>query len=617
MSGHEAGGVFKPLGADDPTEVAGYRLAARLGAGGMGKVYLSYTPGGRAVAIKVIRPELAEDPDFRRRFRQEVQAAQRVQGLCTAPVIASDADAPQPWLATAFVPGPTLDSAVGEHGPLPTQTVLLLVAGIAEALQSIHSVGIVHRDLKPSNVLLAADGPRVIDFGIARAADATALTGNGMVIGTPAFMAPEQAQFGRIGEATDIFALGLVAAYSALGQAPYGDGPSHAVLYRIVHEEPDLSGLPAELLPVVGRCLAKDPAERPSLTEIIALCQAAADESELRRHESWLPQPITTDITERHAAPTHPPTAQVTRQDVPAAPSGPPAPASHVPSAPTHQAPPVRHTPPPVRPPSPVAQAPTMASGGYPGGPMTPPPGMRGIPGAPGMSGVPGGAPGMPGGVPGGVPGVAHQTHPGMPHQTHPGGYHPYPVPPRRDDKRRTRIVLACVLGGAVLLFGGCGALVHEVQSSTNSGTGRANTSSGVTGGTKSKPLAAPKPDTFKSLHLPDGYHYEFADNPLTPKYNNYDDFYYMCDFMGCGFGSYDTQLVLLDRTEKGSLDTCRNETRFATEIKLEQVDKGSQICAITSAGTIALLTYHGTSPESDPSRYVTLDATIWRNAAG
>lgn len=159
----------------------------------MGKVYLSYTPGGRPVAIKVIRPEFGEDAEFRRRFAQEVQSAQRVQGLFTAPVIDADTDGAQPWLATAYVPGPSLADAVVAHGALPVETVLLLIAGMAEALHVIHGAGIVHRDLKPSNVLLAADGPRVIDFGIAHAADATSLTGSGVTIGTPSFMAPEQA----------------------------------------------------------------------------------------------------------------------------------------------------------------------------------------------------------------------------------------------------------------------------------------------------------------------------------------------------------------------------------------------------------------------------------------
>ncbi|NSC24557.1 serine/threonine protein kinase, partial [Streptomyces albus subsp. chlorinus] len=278
-AGGAAAEVFLPLGQDDPATVAGYRLAARLGSGGMGKVYLSYTPGGRPVALKVIRPEFSEDPEFRRRFQQEVAAAERVQGLCTAPVIDSDTEGPRPWLATAYVPGPSLAEAVGGHGPLPVSTVLFLAAGVAEALQSIHKAGIVHRDLKPSNVLLADDGPRVIDFGIARAADATSLTSSGVTVGTPSFMAPEQAAGEAVTEATDLFALGQLTAYAALGTPAFGEGTSHAVLYRIVHDEPRLDGLPGELRELVTRCLAKDPGDRPGTTEILRLCRTASGET--------------------------------------------------------------------------------------------------------------------------------------------------------------------------------------------------------------------------------------------------------------------------------------------------------------------------------------------------
>src|SRR2546423_8251547 len=184
--------THRPLQPDDPQNVEGYRLRARLGEGGMGRVYLSYTPGGRQVAIKVIRSEYADDPAFRRRFAQEVATAQRVQGLYTAPVIDAGPNAAQPWLATAYVPGPSLQYAIGSWGPLPADSVLVLVAGVAEALQSIHGAGVVHRDLKPSNVILAADGPRVIDFGIARAVDSTSMTQTGFRPVTPAFMSPEQ-----------------------------------------------------------------------------------------------------------------------------------------------------------------------------------------------------------------------------------------------------------------------------------------------------------------------------------------------------------------------------------------------------------------------------------------
>ncbi|MEU1128248.1 serine/threonine-protein kinase, partial [Streptomyces sp. NPDC005899] len=291
---------------DDPRSVAGYLLSARLGAGGMGKVYLSYTPGGRPVAIKVIRPEFAEDPEFRRRFQQEVRAAQRVQGLYTAPVVDSDTEGPRPWLATAYVQGPSLHAAVAAHGPMPVASVLLLVAGIAEALQVIHGAGIVHRDLKPSNVLLAVDGPRVIDFGIARAADTTALTGTGVSVGTPSFMSPEQAAGTSCTAATDVFALGQIAVFAATGAAAFGDGSSHAVLYRIVHEDPDLSRLPDELRDVVTGCLAKDPARRPSTARIIELCGLASQDPALRRPGGWLPSSYAADLTQA-AAPTPPP----------------------------------------------------------------------------------------------------------------------------------------------------------------------------------------------------------------------------------------------------------------------------------------------------------------------
>ncbi|MET7494832.1 serine/threonine-protein kinase [Streptomyces sp900116325] len=269
----DAPGVFQPLQADDPPAVAGYRLTARIGAGGMGRVYLSHTQGGRPVAIKVVRPELADAPDFRRRFRREMEAARRVRGAYTAELIDGDADGAPPWLATLYVPGPSLAEAVGRGGALPVPAVLWLMAGVAEALQAIHGAGIVHRDLKPSNVLLASDGPRVIDFGISLATGVSSYTATGSTIGTPQFMAPEQASGGAVTAATDVFALGQTAAFAALGEALYGDGPAVSVLYRIVHSEPDLSPLPARLRPLIARCLAADPAERATLAEVVEWCR--------------------------------------------------------------------------------------------------------------------------------------------------------------------------------------------------------------------------------------------------------------------------------------------------------------------------------------------------------
>ena len=276
---------MEPLAGDDPVGIAGYQLRARLGAGGMGRVYLAYTPAGRPVALKVVRPDLGGDAEFRRRFRQEVDASRRVHGMYTAQVLDADPDASPPWLVTAYVPGPSLQEAVARYGPMPEQTVFVLLAGVAEALIAIHAAGIVHRDLKPSNVLLAPDGPRVIDFGIARAADSTVLTGTGMLIGSPPFMAPEQIQGQAITQAVDVFALGAVAVFAATGRSAFGDGADMGILYRVMHSEPDLSGCSPRLREVVRRCLAKGPAARPSAAEIIAACRA--DPAGMA--QSWLP----------------------------------------------------------------------------------------------------------------------------------------------------------------------------------------------------------------------------------------------------------------------------------------------------------------------------------------
>ena len=268
---------MKPLAADDPRVIGEYRLRARLGAGGMGRVYLGLSPAGRAVAIKVVHPDLASDADFLRRFGQEVAAARAVSGIYTAPVVASGLNERPPWLATAFVPGPPLDQVVGENGPLPEQALWPLLAGLVEALQAVHACGVVHRDLKPANVLLATDGPRVIDFGIARAADGTSLTAAGVVFGTPGYMSPEQAEGRGAGPASDVFALGCVVAYAATGTGPFGTGTAAAILYRVVHAEPVLDGVPPRLRPVVAACLAKDPAARPTLRALSGMIAGGMD----------------------------------------------------------------------------------------------------------------------------------------------------------------------------------------------------------------------------------------------------------------------------------------------------------------------------------------------------
>ncbi|MEV0323639.1 serine/threonine protein kinase [Streptomyces sp. NPDC050658] len=323
------------LAPDDAREIAGYRLRARLGEGGMGMVYLSHTRGGQPVALKVVRREYAQDPEFRQRFTQEVTAARRVQGPYTAPVLDSFTDGPEPWLAVSYVPGPSLSSAVYEHGVLPVPTVLQLMAGIAEALQTIHAAGVIHRDLKPSNVLLAADGPRVIDFGIARAADTTALTGTDVRLGTPAFMAPEQAMGGDVTPALDVFALGLVAHFAATRQHPFGDGASHALLYRIVSTEPDLSACPEQLRGLVAACLAKEPGARPTPAQIIDACASLAGTSGLARQEGWwLPPAVAQQITRQEQ------TMRLYASGAPGSPAAPPLPTqpAHSPGVAFHAA---------------------------------------------------------------------------------------------------------------------------------------------------------------------------------------------------------------------------------------------------------------------------------------
>jgi outer membrane protein assembly factor BamB len=257
-----------PLSTDDPRVLGEFRLHARLGAGGMGRVYLASSPGGRAVAVKVVHRHLASDAAFVDRFRREVAAAQAVNGGYTAPVIAAGPDDDPPWLATAFVAGPTLAEVVTGAGPLPQDAVLKLTAGLAEALRAIHDAGLVHRDLKPGNVLLADDGPRVIDFGIARALDGTSLTSAESVLGTPSFMSPEQAQGQPAGPASDVFSLGGVVYFAATGTTPFGAGHPAVLLYRIVHTEPDLAPLPPRLRDLIAACLAQDPARRATTAEL-------------------------------------------------------------------------------------------------------------------------------------------------------------------------------------------------------------------------------------------------------------------------------------------------------------------------------------------------------------
>ncbi|SCK49763.1 WD40 repeat domain-containing serine/threonine protein kinase [Streptomyces sp. WMMB 322] len=316
----------RPLGTGDPREAGPYRLEAVLGAGGMGRVYLGRTPAGSEVAVKLVHREYAGDRAFRKRFEQEVAAAGRVQGLYTVPVVDADLQAEEPWLATAYVPGPSLQDAVDDEGPLPEAAALGLVAKVAEALQSIHAAGVIHRDLKPSNIILTAEGPKVIDFGIARAADVTSVTGTGMRAGTPGYMAPEYIRGHELTEAVDVFALGLVAHFAVTARLAFGGGSAHGVTYRILEQEPDLDGCPAPVRTVAARCLAKDPQQRPDPAAVIQLCRGN-------------PAPEAT-VVDVHSAPTRP-----AHSAVPAPPPTKQDPEEAAPSRPASPSPPVGYSP--------------------------------------------------------------------------------------------------------------------------------------------------------------------------------------------------------------------------------------------------------------------------------
>ncbi|MFC9396050.1 serine/threonine-protein kinase [Streptomyces sp. NPDC057027] len=269
------------LRREDPRIVGSFRLHRRLGAGGMGVVYLGSDRRGQRVALKVIRPDLAEDQEFRSRFAREVSAARRIRGGCTARLVAADLEADRPWFATQYVPGPSLHDRVAEEGGLRAADVASIGAALSEGLVAVHEAGVVHRDLKPSNILLSPKGPRIIDFGIAWATGASTLTHVGTAVGSPGFLAPEQVRGAAVTPATDVFSLGATLAYASMADSPFGHGSSEVMLYRVVHEEPQLHGVPDALAPLIRACLAKDPEDRPSTLQLsMRLKEIAAREAQ-------------------------------------------------------------------------------------------------------------------------------------------------------------------------------------------------------------------------------------------------------------------------------------------------------------------------------------------------
>ncbi|MCK1796623.1 serine/threonine protein kinase [Streptomyces sp. XM4193] len=390
---------MQPLGEDDPRSIGEYRLLRRLGAGGMGLVYLGRSPGGRTVAVKVVHAHYAADEHFRARFRLEIEAGRRVGGDWTAPVLDADPDAPTPWVATGYVAGPSLRQAVETQGALPEQTVRALGAGLGEALTAVHRLDLVHRDVKPSNVLLTLDGPRLIDFGVARATDATAsLTATGVSVGSPGFMSPEQVLGRDTDRAADVFSLGAVLAFAATGEPPFPGSSSATLLYKVVHEEPELHALTGELRELVAAALDKDPARRPT-SAMLADRLSGGEGAATLVVPGWLPPLVVEGVSRRavellglEADGSAPRTDARPPADTPTAPLGgfgPPG--SGLPSASPYRTPPPQPAPYPhlaAPHPSPAAAARPMAASPRPGwsqghGTMAPHSGDTPPPGAP------------------------------------------------------------------------------------------------------------------------------------------------------------------------------------------------------------------------------------------
>ncbi|MCG0287247.1 serine/threonine-protein kinase, partial [Streptomyces sp. PSAA01] len=384
---------MEDLGAEDPRWIGEYRLLRRLGAGGMGRVFLAHSSRGRTVAVKLVQTELAQQAEFRRRFKQEVRAAQRVGGAWTAPVLDADTEAATPWVATGYIAGPSLHAIVSESGRLPERTVRILAHGLTQALRDIHDAGLVHRDLKPSNVLVTIDGPRVIDFGIARALETVTdgiLTRSGAVVGSPGFMSPEQVRGERVTPASDVFCLGSVLAYAATGRQPFGTANSgvHAVMYRIAQEEADLEGLPEGLRELVTDCLKKAPDDRPSLEELLDRTAGADDDG-----EPWLPGGLVAQLG-RHAVqllevetPAGPGVPAV--PGMPARPALPPMAGAAGPATPVGGVAGPAVPPPPSAPPSATSYPLAPAEPPTPPPPTTPPPTTPPLPSAAPQAGAP------------------------------------------------------------------------------------------------------------------------------------------------------------------------------------------------------------------------------------
>ncbi|QIY72452.1 serine/threonine-protein kinase [Streptomyces sp. RLB1-33] len=513
---------MEQLGAGEPQQIGAYRLLARLGAGGMGRVYLARSDRGRTVAVKLVREELAAQEEFRARFRQEVQAARRVGGLWTAPVLDADTEAAVPWVATGYVAGPSLQTVVGhDHGALPERSVRILAAGLAHALKDIHAAGLIHRDLKPSNVLVTIDGPRVIDFGIARALETVTdggLTSTGALVGSPGFMAPEQVRGDRVTPACDVFCLGSVLSYAATGVQPFGAASSgvHATMFRIAQEDPDLDGVPEGLADLVRHCLRKDPAARPGLDEILERIGAEDTVVDGRSRDPWLPSALVAQLgrhavrlldtenpDERPAPAAAPPAHHATvpapepARDPPRRPWTCPSLRPHPPPLPRSP----RSTPPPPPPGGPASKdhLPTLVAGAGQTPPPAAPPAAHPAYGHPQQHPSPTGPPAY--GYPQsgwGAPGSYGPTPPygpGMPTTPYGPVGVPEPEPPRRSGRSTAALIVVAV----VVALGAGGSVYALMQGGTAKGSDDAKASSASSTSPTSSDSPPPSPSAPSS----------------------------------------------------------------------------------------------------------------------
>ena len=669
--------VFEPVSADDPAAVSGHRISARLGSGAQGTTYLAYAPGGQPLALTVVRPDLAEAPDFAARFHRDAQAAGQVRGPYLVPVVGSGNEGPRYWVASSYVPGLPLRAAVEAGGPLPTGVVLRLVAGLAEALQAVHHAGVVHGGLRPAHVLLAADGPRLRSYGLGWVGDGEEAT---------AFRSPEQAAGKAAVPATDVFALGQIAAYASIGAAPFGDGA------RVQQAEADLNELPGQLREIVTRCLIKDPALRPSLAQITTMCAQAAPERP--RATSWLPAPLMAAILPTIPPPTAPPG----RSPQPAAPgragtSGAPVAAAAA-GAPGVAPPPV-----PPGPPAPSAAPDVPAPGGglAAPGPLVAAPAPGAVPAAGGVSGGAAGeqnglAAGAGSGEPGtgagasgpaaavaapagedaaagaggpeksaapdgaGAGAVAAAAHPVgaeppapvpqvpprppapaapfQPPAPPPGGYllHPQqwprapyvhvPLPLPRRGRRGAAGALAIVAGLAVAVTAGVvlagGSAGHG---STPVSARPPATQPPSQPGPGGDAAGAPEPragTAFQGVRLPAGYGVSFhADPPIVQAGPLAGDFGFTDAADAFTVQPRRGTLALLESRDPSTLGACLTTAAAqVTSVARPLVGPGARLCVRSADGTTTMVTVRQLTPPGDPKPSAVLDLMVWRPAA-